>query len=212
MLFSADNVLILGTDQRPDRVEGAGRQHPRRRAAAPTRSCCGGSAAAPRGGCRSRATRRSTSPGHGDRQDQRGLCDRGPGADDQDRRGVHGDQDQPRDHRQPGRVPAVHRRDRRRRRDHREGLRDDQRRRLERRLHAEPQPRDPPPERDPGAHLRADAREQLQPGRLRPDPRRSTSSRSSTGSRASCSRSARSSGCRGPPGTRRRCCGPTWAG
>ncbi len=56
-------------------------------------------------------------PGHGIDEDQRRLRLRWTGAGDQDGRAVHRDPDQPRDHRQSGRVPPVHRRDRRHRRD-----------------------------------------------------------------------------------------------
>src|SRR5579884_1466280 len=104
-------------------------------------------------------------------QDQRRLRLRRPGAGHQDGRGVHRAEDQPRDHRQPGRLPAVHRRDRRDRREDRPRVLRHKRGGPQRRLLALPEPRRAPPERNPGAHLRPYARKQVQPRRQRPHPR-----------------------------------------
>ena len=63
-----------------------------------------------------------------------GLCVSAARRSRSRRRAVHRGQDQPPDHRQPGRLPEVHRRDRRHRRHDRPGLLRHQRRNAERRL------------------------------------------------------------------------------
>ena len=67
-----NTVLSSGpTSGRPARDPRSPARTTATRAAARTRSCCGGSAAASRGGSRSRATRVATIPGHGPRRSTR---------------------------------------------------------------------------------------------------------------------------------------------
>ena len=122
-------------------VQGAGRV--RRAGSALTRSCCGGSAAAPRGGCRSPVTRSPTSPAIGQSKINAAYAYGGPALAIKTVEAVHRGQGQPSDHRQPRQLPEVHRRDRRGRRHHRPDLLEHQRRRQERRVHAEPAARRP---------------------------------------------------------------------
>ena len=178
MLTSTDTVLVIGTDQRPKGSKEPGAFAGGIRSDTMMLWRIGG------GTSRRLSIPRDTVvpiPGHGVTKINAAYSYGGPGAGDQDRREPHRGQDQPPDHRQPRQLPQVHRRasagstvqtgaD----------LLGDQRRRQERRLHAVPATRHPPPHRDPGADPGPDPGERAATPPPTTSPARPTSRRSST--------------------------------
>ena len=177
-LTSGPNMLT-GTDTILSSAPTSGRRAPRSRAptratraAARTRSCCGGSAAASRGGCRSRATRSLRSPATGRRRSTPPTRYGGPALAIKTIEQFTGVKI---NHliivnlaNFPKFIDAIGGVDVKTGPD----LLEHQRRRHERRLLAVPQARRPPPERDPGADAtRGRARTRCNAAEHRPHPR-----------------------------------------
>ena len=176
-LTSANNILVLGSDAR---AEGHARGRRERRRPEPLGH---DPAAAPR----RRALVAAVDPARHGRPDPRPRPDKinaayaigGAGADRADDRELPPHQDQPRRRDQLRPLPAADRRDGRHRLQRHVRRLEDQRRLQERRLHAAPEDRDPPHQRQAGAGARPDAREPLQPDARTTSPARGASRRSS---------------------------------